>query len=107
MIPLPPGATRNYEIRFTVSELTNEMGEWFNLIGGRAWATEEYDWRGREVTNKYVQYGQAKASHLYKDGTNTTLIRFHGNDAATASVFLLKFFDEILNHNMKDYLEND
>jgi hypothetical protein len=104
MIPLPPGAKRFYEIRFRVRELTDEMGEWFNMIGGKAWAEQEHDYRGRQVLHKFVQYGRAKASHHLIDGTSSVLIRFNGEDASAASMFLIKFFDNIQEHNMQDYL---
>lgn len=107
MIPLPPGCKRTYEITFKVNQLTNEIGEWFLLQGGQAWAEQEYDWRGRQVLNKRVKYGRAKASYVTKDGTGLTLVRFAGEDASTASVFLIKFFDNIIEHNFEDYLHYD
>jgi hypothetical protein len=106
MIPLPPGCRIAYEIRFMVKELTDEMGEWFNMIGGSATMLKEYDWRGREHTIKQVQYGKAKPSYVTKDGTNLTLVRFNGDDASTASMFLIKFFDQIVSHNMEMYEAN-
>jgi len=102
MIQLPPGCRVAYEIRFYVKELSDEMGEWFNMIGGKATMLKEYDWRGREHTIKQVQYGKAKPSYVTKDGTNLTLIRFDGADASTASMFLLKFIDHVQSHNLKE-----
>ena len=102
MIQLPPGCKVAYEIRFYVNTLTDEMGEWFNMIGGQATILKEYDWRGHEHTIKQVQYGKAKPSYVTKDGTNLTLIRFDGVDASTASMFLLKFIDQIQSHNLKE-----
>lgn len=107
MIPLPPGCKRAYEITFKVKSLTNEIGEWFLLQGGEAWAEEEYDWRGRLELHKIVKYGRAKPSYVTKDGTGLTLVRFAGEDASTASVFLIKFYDSIIDHNFKDYLNYD
>jgi hypothetical protein len=103
VIPLPPGCKVSYEIRFFVSELTNEMGEWFNMIGGHAGAIEEFDYLGRKHIVKQVQYGKAKSSYVTKDGTGLTLIRFTGEDASTASVFLLKFMEQIQKHNFNIY----
>jgi len=102
MIQLPPGCKVAYEIRFMVPTLTDEMGEWFNMIGGQATMLKEYDWRGREHTIKQVQYGKAKPSYVTKDGTNLTLIRFDGADASTASMFLIKFIDQIQSHNLQE-----
>lgn len=102
MIPLPSGCRVAYEIRFYVHDLTDEMGEWFNLIGGSATMIKWYDHLGREQTKKQVQYGRAKPSHVTQDGTGLTLVRFAGEDAATASMFLIKFFDNIQSHNLKE-----
>lgn len=105
MIALPPGCTVGYEIKITVKELTDEMGNWFTLQEGRAWAIEEYDARGRRKLIKYVQFGRAKPSYHMQDGTGNVLIRFAGADATTASVFILKFYDEIINHNMEETMK--
>lgn len=102
MIPLPPGCKLVYEIQINVSELTDAMGEWFNLIGGSATMTEWYDSKGRKQYTKQVQYGRAKPSHRRLDGSQQTLIRFSGEDASTASMFILKFMDQIVNHNLKE-----
>jgi hypothetical protein len=102
MISLPIGCTVGYEIKFVVNDLTDNMGQWFLLQGGEAWATEEFDYRGRRKMIKNVKFGKAKPSYKMKDGSNNYLIRFVGEDATTASLFLLKFFDNIINHNMQE-----
>ena len=102
MISLPPGCKVSYEIRFMVLDLTDEMGEWFNMIGGTATAIAWRDGKGCEYIKKQVQYGKAKPSYVTQDGTGITLIRFNGEDASTASVFLLKFMDQIQQHNLKE-----
>jgi hypothetical protein len=103
MMPLPPGCTVPYEIQINVEKITQEIADWFILIGGSARIVKNYDWRGREYTSTIVSYGQAKDSYDRKDGTNCTLIRFTGADASTASMFLLKFIDQVKSHNMKEY----
>lgn len=105
LIHLPPGCKVAYEVRFYVPKITDEMCDWFNLIGGTVRHHTEYDWRGREHVVTQVQYGKAKASYVTKDGTNLTLIRFDGRDASTAGMFLIKFFDDIQSHNLKEEYE--
>jgi len=102
MQQLPPGCKVAYEIRFMVNELTDEMGEWFNMIGGSATRVRWWDGRGREHFTNQVQYGKAKASYKMQDGTGLTLVRFDGADASAASMFLLKFIDYIQTHNLKE-----
>ena len=106
MQALPPGCKVAYEIRFIVKDLTNEMGEWFNTIGGQATRVQWWDHRGREQYTKQVQYGKAKPSHRMQNGTGSEsgeyIIRFDGADASTASMFLIKFMDYIQTHNLKE-----
>lgn len=102
MIPLPPGCKLVYEIRFYVGELTNEMGEWFNMIGGQATRVQWWDHKGREQFTNRVQYGKAKPSHRMSNGIEQNLIRFDGSDASVASMFLIKFMDQIQSHNLKE-----
>jgi hypothetical protein len=105
MIQLPKGCTVGYEIKFVVYDLTDEMGQWFLMQDGKAWATEDYDHRGRKRMIKHVQFGSAKASYKMQDGTGNYIIRFAGTDASTASLFLLKYYDEIVNHNMQETMD--
>ena len=105
MIKLPPGCTVGYEIKFIVQELTDAMGQWFQLQDGEAWATEEFDYHGRKRMVKHVRFGKAKPSYKMQDGTGNYIIRFAGTDASTASVFLLKFYDEIVSHNMEETMK--
>lgn len=105
MIKLPPGCTLSYEIQINVKMLTNEMGEWFNMIGGAATMERYYDYRGTPKISNFVQYGKAKRSYPRQDGTGTFLIRFAGEDAQVACMFLIKFMDYVVSHNMKE-IEN-
>ena len=103
MIPLPAGCTVPYEIQINVKYLTVDIIDWFTMIGGTVKEVKNYDWRGKEYISTVVQYGSAKPSYDRQDGSRTTLIRFNGKDASTASMFLLKFIDQVENHNMKEY----
>ncbi len=105
MIALPPGCTLSYEIQINVSAMTDEIGEWFNMIGGAATMEQYYDNRGKAKTSVFVQYGKAKRSYPRQDGTYTHLIRFAGADAQVACMFLMKFMDLVVSHNMKE-IEN-
>ena len=102
MIQLPPGCKVAYEIRFTVGELTDEIGEWFNMIGGSAIKKQFWDHKGREQFTLHVQYGKAKPSHRLQNGIAQNIVRFDGSDASTASMFLIKFMDQIVSHNLKE-----
>ena len=107
MIPLPPGCTVNYNIWLDVDTLTDEMVEWFEMIGGHVILSSWRDLRGKEHVLKFVKYGIAKPCHRYQDGSNRVKINFSGDDASVASMFLLKFMENIEKHNMKEYMNYD
>ena len=102
MQALPPGCKVAYEIRFVTNNLTNEMGEWFNMIGGQATRVQWWDAKGRTQYTNQVQYGKAKPSHRMQNSTGEYIVRFDGADASTASMFLIKFIDQIKTHNLKE-----
>jgi len=107
VIQLPPGCKLNYSIWIDVDTLTDEMCEWFSMIGGSV--TEKAEaFTGRSYSLKVVkevQYGRAKPSYHRQDGTGHVKINFNGDDASTASLFLLKFTDNVKDHNMKQELD--
>lgn len=105
MIPLPPGCQVSYGITIEIDNLTDEIGIWFLDIGGRAWAEEEWDHRGRRSMLKFVQYGRGKKSHAHKNGSDGYRIHFDGADASVSSMFLIKFNDHVRSHNLKEFKE--
>ena len=109
MIPLPPGCRVAYHIWIDVDVLTDSMYEWFEMIGGTVAETPAVMYRSthpsKSMTRKTVQYGKAKSSYYRQDGTGSVKINFHGDDASTASVFILKFGEHVVAHNMKTEFE--
>lgn len=104
MIPLPPGCTVNYSIQLEINDLNEDMIQWFELIGGTVTEKEHWDMRGHRKTQKFVQYGKAKPCHRRLDGTGGVRLHFHGDDASTASVFLIKFNEHVQQHNFTEYM---
>jgi hypothetical protein len=107
MILLPPGCRVSYHIWIDVDELTDAMCEWFEMIGGTVTEkTEAFSGRSYSLkVVKQVQYGRAKPSYRRQDGTGHVKINFDGDDADTASMFLLKFSEHIVAHNMQRIFE--
>lgn len=105
MIALPPGCKLNYNIWIDVDTITDDMCEWFEMIGGTVAEVPGPGYGAVRVADllkrKTVQYGRAKPSYYRQDGTGHVKINFNGDDASTASVFLLKFMDNVKDHNMK------
>lgn len=105
MMALPTGCSVPFTITIEVKHLTDDMIEWFEMAGGSVFEKEWYNARGNRVTQKYVKYGAAKACHYHLNGIGGVRLQFHGNDAATASVFIMKFFDQILSTNLEEQME--
>ena len=105
MIALPPGCTVNYSIWIDVDYLTDEMVEWYTMIGGIVWKDKWYDMRGREQSVNYVSYGKGKRCHHHHNGQGGTRLHFHGDDASAASMFIMKFFEHITANNLQEQME--
>lgn len=103
MITLPPGCTVNYPIRIFCNTITPEIAEWFELIGGKSGQKGYINYKGQEVSELWVSYSNAKPSSYAQDGTRHARINFNGSDASVAGMFLLKFNDDVVSHNLKDY----
>jgi hypothetical protein len=105
MITLPPGCTVTYGITVDVQELTADMIAWYELIGGIVTEQEWFSYRGQKNKRHFVQYGGGKKCHYYQDGTHGVRLHFLGKDASVASMFLMKFFDAITQHNLKEVMD--
>jgi hypothetical protein len=100
MIQLPPGCSVAYGITIDIKQLTDEIIEWYELIGGTI-STKQHWIRNRQVEDKYVAYG-SKLCHYLADGSGNVRLHFLGKDASTACMFMLKFNDLIIRHNLKE-----
>ena len=105
MIALPPGCTVTYAVWVDVDKLSEEMVEWYHMIGGTVLESKFWDNRGREQIVKYVNYGKGKRCHHHQNGSGGTRLHFHGDDASTASVFIMKFFEHITNNNLQEQMQ--
>jgi hypothetical protein len=105
MIALPPGCTVTYAVYVDVDKLTDEMVEWYKLIGGKIYEDQWYNHRGQENRVMYVSYGKGKRCHHHHNGVGGTRLHFHGDDASTASMFILKFFNHITANNLQEQME--
>lgn len=102
MIALPHGCTVNHAITLDVDALSTEMTDWFAMVGGEGTIQKHHDHRGKEISNLYVKYGRAKWCHYMADGTRNVRLHFMGEDAHVASMFLIKFNDNVLRHNFRE-----
>ena len=86
--------TVNYPIRVTVSQLTNDIIEWYDSIGGNI----GLDYHKRKV----IGYGNGKLCHRYA-GSPQCLLHFNGEDAGVVTMLLLIFPELIISHNLTEY----
>lgn len=105
MIQLPPGCTVTYSVWVDIDQMTDEVTDWFRLIGGTVTEKTYVNFRGREVKAKYVQYGKAKPCHHKQDGSGGVRLHFHGDDASVASMFMIKFAELVERHNLREVQE--
>ena len=105
MIALPRGCSVPFTVTIEIDELTDEMVDWFVIIGGKVTEKEWYDFRGNRRLQTYVQYGNGKPCHYHQNGLGGIRLQFHGNDASTASAFIIKFFDQVISTNLKEQME--
>lgn len=105
MIGLPPGCSINYAITIELRQMTNEIVDWYQQVGGCIETKQHYNHRGNQVTSKYVSYGNGKQCHYRQDGSTGVRLHFQGADADAASMFLIKFYDVIETHNLKEHMD--
>lgn len=103
MISLPPGVTINYAVKIVINKLTDEMVEWYKLVGGNVSISEHYDRWGKIRKEPNVSFGYGKSSYHMQDGSTSVILHFQGKDASTAAMFLLKFAEYVTSHNLKEY----
>ena len=106
MIPLPPGCRVNFAIYIELDQLTEEMIDWYEQVGGIITQKEHWNHRGEKGTVKFVQFGRSKPCHRRQDGTNGVRLHFHGDDASVASMFILKFHSNIQQTNLLNHMES-
>lgn len=105
MIALPPGCTVNFPVKIDIIRLDDEIIEWYKTIGGNVYYDRFWNSLGKEVQQAYVSYGKGKRCHYHHNGqTGAVRLHFNGEDASVASMFVLKFMDNISGHNLEEVM---
>lgn len=104
MIALPPGVKLNFSIYIDVQNLTQDMIEWYKLVGGEVTVDTYFDARGRSIDTTFVRYGRGKRSYKYTS-TQQVKLHFNGEDASVASLFVLKYLDSIITTNLQNQMD--
>ena len=106
MIALPAGCGRTYAVFVEVDTLTKDMVEWYRSIGGTVTQDTLYDYRSKSIIRLYVSYGRGKRCFYHNNGHGHVRLHFRGEDAPVATMFIMKFLDTVIDHNMQENQEN-
>jgi len=104
---ISPGVVALRPFRIDITEITADMVHWWVQYGGEVVGKDEsyHDHRGRFVKAErvYMRMPGYKWCHYHQNGGAGPQITLHmrEQDAPTASVFLLKFYDHVLSHTLK------
>lgn len=102
MIALPAGCTVTYSVWIDINEMTVAIIDWYKLIEGRVTEDHWFNHRGHKIYQEYVQYGRGKRCHYHQNGIGGIRLHFDGKDAGVASMFIMKFFEHVTAHNLKE-----
>lgn len=105
MISLPRGCAVNYPVYVEIDTLTEDMIEWYRQVGGTVTEDKFYNHRGQEVVKIYVSYGRGKRCYYHSNGLGHVRLHFQGEDAPVATMFIMKFLDDVIGHNMQENQE--
>lgn len=90
------------EVTIVAKDITADIMMWYVDVGGKIAEDKWYNMRGQEQSIPIVAYGKGRASHKMQNDSGEYLIRFLGEDADVALIFLMKFSDYVISHNLKE-----
>ena len=106
MSNLPAGCTVNYPVFVEVDTLTKDMIEWYRAVGGTITNDTLYNYRSTLITRTYVSYRRGKRCYYHNNGHGHVRLHFQGEDVPVATMFIMKFLDTVIAHNMQENQEN-
>jgi hypothetical protein len=101
---ISPGVVALKPFKIHTTALTQEMVDWWVMVGAEAQEITDDHWAkaGRKIDKHYrIRMGQGDWSHKFNDGSNNYLIHLREEFAPEASLFMLKFYEAIINHDCK------
>ena len=101
---ISPGVVALRPIKLVVDTLTQDMVDWWVMQGANAEEiTDQYYGRKGPTTSKYyrIKPPGSKWSHMFNDGSGIHLIHLNEQYASTATLFMLKFPDTVISHNIE------
>ena len=104
---ISPGVVALRPFRVVCHALTQEMVDWWVMMGAEAQeiADPHYSYRGGHKIEKHYRVRMpgvgAKWSHKFNDGSGTHMLHMKEEFAPEASLFILKWPDNIIDHDIK------
>ena len=102
---ISPGVVALRPFKIHTNALTQEMVDFWVMMGAEAQEIQEehYDRKGLVKIKHYrIRMGkQGDWSHKFNDSSGTYLLHFREEFAPEASLFIMKFIDAIINHDIR------
>ena len=101
---ISPGVVALNPFKIHTNALTQEMVDFWVMMGAEAQEVKDEYWsrRGAVVEKIYrIRMGRGDWSHKFNDGSGNYLIHMREEFAPEASLFILKFPDTIINHDIR------
>ena len=102
---ISPGVVALKPFKIHTTALTQEMVDFWVMMGAEA-QEQDICWllsrKGPVTAKNYrIRMGRGYWSHKFNDGSNNYLIHLREEFAPEASLFMLKFYEAIINHDCK------
>jgi hypothetical protein len=113
---ISPGVVALEPFKVVCHELNQEMVDWWIMMGAEAQeVTDQFYLRSDPKTEKHYRIRMpglgSKWSHKFNDGSGIVMIHLLKQYAPEASLFILKWPNNIINHSIKmpkyDYDNNE
>ena len=104
---ISPGVVALKPFKIHCRQLTQEMVDWWVMMGAEAQVIQDDYWTSRKGSVQATHYRirmpglGAKWSHQFNDGSGEYLIHLMERYAPEASLFILKWPDNVINHDIK------
>jgi hypothetical protein len=102
-----PGVVALKPFKVVCYNLTQEMVDWWVMMGAEAQEITDpyYSYRGGRKEDKHFRVRMpglgSKWSHKFNDGSGTYLLHMQEQFAPEASMFILKWPENIINHSIE------
>lgn len=101
---ISPGVVALRPFKIHTNALTQEMVDFWVMMGAEAQEITDDYWAksGRKVVKNYrIRMGRGDWSHMFNDGSGHYIIHLREEFAPEASLFIMKYLDNIINHDCK------